>query len=53
MAWDTILICMLAYFVISIINSSVQDYLMQKDEDKIKKLEDEKKSLSEKKSKDK
>jgi len=36
--WDCILISMLAYFIISIVNSSVQEYLMKKDEEKIERL---------------
>eukprot|EP00026_Physarum_polycephalum_P008038 Phypoly_transcript_08114.p1 GENE.Phypoly_transcript_08114~~Phypoly_transcript_08114.p1 ORF type:complete len:390 (+),score=55.10 Phypoly_transcript_08114:68-1237(+) len=37
-AWDTVLISMLAYFLISIVNSSVQEYLIRKDEEEITKL---------------
>jgi len=53
LAWDTVLICMLAYFIISIINSSVYEYLLQKDDEEIQRLEAEKKDLLAKKSKDK
>jgi len=37
--WDLLLIVMLAYFIISIINSSVQDYLQRRDEKETEKLE--------------
>jgi len=38
LVWDFVLISMLAYFLISIINSSVQEYLMKKDDEKIEHL---------------
>jgi len=36
--WDLLLIIMLAYFITSLINSSVQDYLFRKDEKELEKL---------------
>lgn len=37
-AWDAVLISMLAYFIISIIHSSVQEYLVKKDDAEIERL---------------
>jgi hypothetical protein len=44
-AWDTLLLLMLAYFLISIVNASVQEYLMEKDDEKIAALRKERKLL--------
>ncbi|GAM22865.1 hypothetical protein SAMD00019534_060400 [Acytostelium subglobosum LB1] len=38
-AWDCILALMIFYFLVSIIDSSVQEYLIEKDKKKIEKLE--------------
>ncbi|EFA83965.1 transmembrane protein [Heterostelium album PN500] len=37
--WDCVLACMIFYFLISIIDSSVQEYLIEKDNKKIEELE--------------
>jgi len=41
--WDLVLLAMLSYFLMSIIDSSVQSYLAKRDEEELAKLE---KSLS-------
>eukprot|EP01112_Ceratiomyxa_fruticulosa_P017700 TRINITY_DN5568_c0_g3_i1.p1 TRINITY_DN5568_c0_g3~~TRINITY_DN5568_c0_g3_i1.p1 ORF type:complete len:385 (+),score=73.34 TRINITY_DN5568_c0_g3_i1:280-1434(+) len=43
--WDCVLVLMLLYFVISIVDSSVQDYLMSKDDEELERLKAEKKKL--------
>jgi len=40
LVWDTVLICMLAYFLLSIVHSSVQEYLIRKDEEEISRLKE-------------
>jgi len=42
--WDMVLICMLLYFMISIVNSSVHGYLLERDEEEISKLRESKKA---------
>lgn len=41
--WDLLLLFMLLYFLVSIVNSSVQSYLLERDEEEVAKLKESKK----------